>query len=68
MSMVRVSSRYQVTIPRDIRSKLGVEPGQKFQALQYGDRLESIPVKRAGEMRGFLLGINTTVPREIHRT
>jgi AbrB family looped-hinge helix DNA binding protein len=67
MSVVKVSPKYQVVIPRKIREALGIAPGQKVQAIQYGDRIEFIPVKRLRQMRGFLKGIETTVPREDDR-
>ncbi|HEY5220413.1 MAG TPA: AbrB/MazE/SpoVT family DNA-binding domain-containing protein [Gemmatimonadaceae bacterium] len=67
MSIVKVSPKYQVVIPRQIREAMGIEPGQQVQALQYGDRIEFIPVKRVREMRGFLTGIDTTVPRDKDR-
>ncbi|MDE3052861.1 MAG: AbrB/MazE/SpoVT family DNA-binding domain-containing protein [Gemmatimonadota bacterium] len=67
MTVVKVSPKYQVVIPREIREALGIAPGQKVQALQYGDRIEFIPVRRVREMRGFLAGIDTTVPRDEDR-
>jgi AbrB family looped-hinge helix DNA binding protein len=67
VTVVKVSPKYQVVIPREIRGALGIEPGQQFQALQYGDRLELIPVRRMRETRGFLAGIDTTVPRDDDR-
>ncbi len=67
MSVVTVSPKYQVVIPREIREALGLVPGQKVQALQYEGRVEFIPVRRARELRGYLKGINTDVPRDRDR-
>lgn len=67
MSIVKVSPKYQVVIPQKIREALGIAPGQKVQAIQYGDRIEFIPVKRLRHMRGFLKGLESTVPREDDR-
>ena len=67
MAVVTVSPKFQVVIPRRIREALGIEPGQKVQAIEYLDRIEFIPVKRAKAMRGFLRGIDTEVPREDDR-
>ncbi len=64
MAVVKVSPKYQVVIPQKIREALGIEAGQKVQALQYMDRVEFIPVKPAKAMRGFLRGIDTDVPRD----
>ena len=64
METVTVSPKFQVTIPKLIREKLGLSPGQKVQAILYGDRIELIPVRLIKEMRGFLKGRATTVERE----
>jgi AbrB family looped-hinge helix DNA binding protein len=64
MSVVTVSPKVQVVIPREIREALGLEPGQKVQALQYQNRIELIPVRRMRSMRGVLAGIDTTVDRD----
>jgi AbrB family looped-hinge helix DNA binding protein len=64
MSVVTVSPKFQVVIPREIREALGLEPGQKVQALQYQNRIELIPVRRMRSMRGVLAGIDTTVDRD----
>ncbi len=67
MSIVTVSPKFQVVIPRDIREALQLEPGQKVQALQYQNRIEFIPVQAMRKMRGFLKGIDTVVAREKDR-
>jgi AbrB family looped-hinge helix DNA binding protein len=65
--VVTVSPKYQVVIPLAIREALRLAPGQKVQALQYLDRIEFIPVKPMKSLRGFLRGIDTSVPRERDR-
>ena len=67
MPTVTLSTKFQVVIPQQIRETLGLKPGQKVEALQYLDRVEFIPVRSPREMRGFLRGINTTVPRDKDR-
>jgi AbrB family looped-hinge helix DNA binding protein len=64
METVTISSKFQIVIPRSIRESLGLKPGQKFQAIQYGNRIELVPVRPIREMRGFLKGIDTTIERE----
>jgi AbrB family looped-hinge helix DNA binding protein len=64
MAAVTISPKFQVVIPKEIRRKLGLLPGQKVQVVVYGDRIELIPVRPAKRMRGFLKGIDTRVPRE----
>ena len=67
METVTVSPKFQVVIPKRIRERLGLSPGQKVQAILYGDRIELIPVRSIKEVRGFLKGIATTVEREADR-
>ncbi|MDE2719758.1 AbrB/MazE/SpoVT family DNA-binding domain-containing protein [Candidatus Palauibacter polyketidifaciens] len=68
MTIVTISSRYQVVIPRDVRERLGLKPGQKVQALPFKGRVELIPLEPIEAARGFVRGIDTTVPRERDRT
>lgn len=67
MTVVTVSPKFQVVIPREIREALQLEPGQQVQALQYQNRVEFIPVQSMRKMRGFLKGIDTTVTRNQDR-
>jgi AbrB family looped-hinge helix DNA binding protein len=67
MAAVTVSPKFQVVIPKEIREKLGLSPGQRIQLVVYGDRIELIPVRPVRRMRGFLKGIDTRVPREEDR-
>ncbi len=64
MATVTVSPKFQVVIPKEVREKLGLSPGQKIQMVVYGDRIVLIPIRPAKQMRGFLKGINTRVKRE----
>ncbi len=67
MATVTISSEYQVVIPKNIREKLHLAPGQKVQAMVYDNRIELIPIRPIPQMRGFLKGIDTTVDREVDR-
>jgi len=67
MGTLTISPKYQVVIPKVIREKLGLAPGQKVHAIVYGERIELIPLRPMKEMRGFLRGIDTTVEREADR-
>ena len=64
MTAVTVSPKFQVVIPKEIRKRFGLLPGQRIQLVVYGDRIELIPVIPAKRTRGFLKGIDTRVPRE----
>ena len=64
MTRVKISPKYQVVIPREIREKLSIKPGEEVMVFQYGDRIEFIRVGKMTEMRGFLKGIDTDVERD----
>lgn len=64
MSIVTISPKYQVVIPKKVREQLKLTPGQKLQIVQIGNRIELIPLRSIKEARGFLKGINTDIPRE----
>ena len=67
MEQVKVSPKFQVVIPKPVRESIGITPGQRLQLVQYGDRIELVPVRDIGEMRGFLAGIDTRLEREPDR-
>jgi AbrB family looped-hinge helix DNA binding protein len=67
MSIVTISSRFQVVIPKDVRERLGLRPGQQVEAIPFKGRIELILLEPMESMRGFLKGIDTSVPREEDR-
>ena len=67
MQTITVSPKFQVVIPREIRNALGLQPGQKIQAIQYENRIELIPVETITSARGFLKGIDTVIKRKKDR-
>lgn len=67
MTTVTVSPKYQVVIPQEAREALGIRPGQKIEVIAYEGRLEFVPVTKPRKMRGFLRGIDTSVPRDKDR-
>ena len=64
MSAVKVSPKFQVVIPKDARSQLGIEAGDRLEVVTLDGRIELVPVKRPRDLRGFLKGIDTMVHRE----
>ena len=67
MTIVTVSPKFQVVIPREVRKSLGISAGQKIRVVALGDRIEFIPVRPARALRGFVRGIDSTVKREKDR-
>jgi len=64
MDTVTISSRYQMVIPRAIREKWNVKPGQKVRLIIIGNRLEVVPVRSIKEARGFLSGMSSDIERD----
>jgi len=67
MITTTVSSKFQVVIPLAVRKLLKIEPGERLQVLPYEGRIELVPIRPVKEMRGFLAGIDTDVPRDDDR-
>lgn len=67
MATVTISPKFQVVIPKDIREKLGLVPGQKVHTIMYNERIELIPLRPMKKMRGYLKGISTEIDRESDR-
>jgi AbrB family looped-hinge helix DNA binding protein len=59
MGVVTVSSKYQVVIPRDVREKMKLKPGQKVIVVEKDGVVHLIPEKPIKELRGFVKGVTT---------
>jgi AbrB family looped-hinge helix DNA binding protein len=64
MATVKVSSKYQIVIPRDVREKIELKPGQDVVIIEKDGVIHVIPLKPMKEMRGFAKGIDTTNLRD----
>jgi len=64
MMTVTISPKFQVVIPRPLRERLHLRPGQRLQVLEYAGRVELIPERRITDLRGFVSGIDTSFSRE----
>jgi len=64
MDIVTLSPKFQVVIPRRVRERMRLRPGEKLQVISFADRIELIPVRPMSEMRGFLKGLDPTFKRE----
>ena len=67
MLSVKVSPKFQVVIPKEIRESLHLLPGQRMQVVQYENRVEFIRERDVAELKGFLKGIDTSFTREKDR-
>jgi len=64
MARTKVSSKYQIVIPKDVRTRAGVRPGQEFQVITKGGVITLVPERSLSSMRGFVRGIRTSGFRE----
>jgi len=53
MTYTSVSSKYQVVIPKEIREKMAVKPGQKFVIYERGGVIHLIPDLPLKKLRGL---------------
>ena len=60
MDKVTVSPKYQIVIPKSIRERMPVHPGQQFGLLLKGGILSLVPIPTWEELRGMIpRGANT---------
>ena len=64
MDTVIVSPKYQVVIPRAVRERAHIRPGERLQVISFDDRIELIPVRPMRSMRGFLKGHDSRFERD----
>lgn len=64
MNAVTVSPKFQVVIPRAVREKIGLKPGQKLLVFEYDNNIILIPMRPIQQARGSIRGIDTDVQRE----
>jgi AbrB family looped-hinge helix DNA binding protein len=64
MQHVTISPKFQVVIPRLVRERLGLRPGQKMQVIEHAGRVEFVPERDIRELKGSVKGIKTDFVRE----
>ena len=64
MDTVTVSPKYQIVIPKAIRDRLGVMPGQKLRAMVWGQTLTFVPQRSLGELQAMFAGLENDFVRE----
>ncbi len=67
MNTLTLSPKFQLVIPKRIREAMNLKAGTHMQVVQYGDRIEFIPVRPMQAVRGMLKGMNTDIDREDDR-
>lgn len=64
MATTKISPKYQVVIPKDVREKLHLKSGQRMTVVVKGGLVYLIPEKPIESFKGFLKGMNTKDIRE----
>lgn len=64
MTQVKLSRKYQIVIPEDVREPLALEPGQSMEVVAYDGLVIAVPARRLSECFGMFPGIDTTVERD----
>ena len=64
MARTRVSPKYQVVIPKEIRERHGLKPGQEMQVISKGGVITLVPDRPLSAFRGILRGMSTEGYRE----
>ena len=64
MPRVTISPKFQIVIPREIRQRLRLRPGQQITLLERDGIITAIPDLPLEQFRGILKGMSRTEPRE----
>jgi AbrB family looped-hinge helix DNA binding protein len=64
MKPVTLSSKYQISIPKEIREQQGWKAGQKFAFILRGRGVELVPVPKLEEIIGIAKGADPTGYRD----
>ncbi len=67
MASVTVSPKFQVVIPKAVREKYALKPGDKIEMIELDGRIELVPVRPAKALKGFLKGLKNTFERDSDR-
>ncbi len=63
-ALTTISSKYQIVIPREIRERFNLKPGQKVMFIPYRNTIRLVIVPSIKEALGIFSGINTNDLRE----
>ena len=67
MPTVKVSPKFQIVIPKEVRDQMGIVAGQQLQVFTYEGRIELIPFEPIENLRGILKDVDATFEREPDR-
>lgn len=64
MARTKVSPKFQVVIPKEVREGMGLRVGQELQVVSKGGVITLVPERALSSLRGFAKGIRTDDLRE----
>ena len=64
MSTATLSSKFQISVPKDVRDALGLVPGQKLAFINTGAGMRLIPQPMLSSLVGMARGANTSGLRD----
>ena len=64
MARVTISPKFQIVIPREIRQRLRLRPGQQITLMERDGIITAIPDLPLAKCRGILKGMSRTELRE----
>jgi AbrB family looped-hinge helix DNA binding protein len=64
MQTVTISPKYQIAIPKQIRERHRIKPGERFILMSVGDRIEMVPERKMEDLQGVLAGMDSDPERE----
>jgi AbrB family looped-hinge helix DNA binding protein len=64
MALTTVSPKYQIVIPKEIRERMKITPGQKIKFVLINGRIEIIPIRPIESYRGIFPNMDTSNYRD----
>jgi len=64
MEAVKISSKYQVVIPKTVRQQFNLKPGQRIAFIPYNETLRVVILPPIDETKGMLRGLDSDDFRE----
>jgi len=64
MTSAKLSSKFQLAIPKDIREQMNLKAGQQFAIITKGDVIELAPIRSLKEARGSFKDCDPTNHRD----
>lgn len=64
MATITIPEDFRIEIPKDVRERMGIRPGEKFEVMTEGDEIYIVRVPKLRELRGLAKGADWTGYRE----